>query len=351
MAKSLVVVLGAGASNEVHLPLGSELMQKIDVALAVQHNNYGELVFSSRILEQATAALAKRVDAPSRNLSDYYLASEAIREGMSLAPSIDNFIDIHRDNPVVAACGKLAIALCILKAEHGSPLRYDTSNANNTINFGNLDNTWFNAFFRLLTINRHKNDLAEHLRRITIINFNYDRCVEQYLYHALQRLYQESPSWAAETMKALDIYHPYGRVGALPWMSERPKAEYGVIPSPETLVLLSKDLLTFTEGTDAKKSDIECIRRDMAEAKRVAFLGFAFHRLNLELLFDGRTDGSIQSGRPIFATAIGISDFNCEAISSEIKSRSGRGFDTCILRNGLRCAKLIDEYSWGLVLK
>ena len=59
-------------------------------------------------------------------------------------------------------------------------------------------------------------DIFKHL---TIVNFNYDRCVEHFLFHAMQAWSLKDEREIAELMKGLNIYHPYGSVGDLPWQS------------------------------------------------------------------------------------------------------------------------------------
>src|SRR2546430_5733417 len=108
----------------------------------------------------------------------YYQASLLIRRAMPQVTSIDNFIDMHRADKRVGLCGKLAIAQCILQAERQSLLKVDPGNIYNTIDFIRAGGTWFNRFVQLLTQNCTADDLADRLKTITFIVFNYDRCIE-----------------------------------------------------------------------------------------------------------------------------------------------------------------------------
>jgi hypothetical protein len=348
--KSLVLVLGAGASKEVHLPLGAELTKEIANALALRDDERGDGHVAHLRIRQALSQLVQVPQGQPEDMNTLMQACHAINKAMPLSRSIDNFIDCHRANRQIALCGKLAIASCILEAESRSTLMVDRSNIYNTIQFDGLEKSWFTAFFNLLTDQCDKNEVEANFRKVSIISFNYDRCIEHFLHSALQRLYGESAEWATKVMKALDIYHPYGKVGALPLMEPSGTIEYGAIPNGAQLLNLSRQLLTFTEGTDARKSDIECIRRDIAEAERIAFLGFAFHPLNLDLLFDGRPGINVHHSRAIYATAYGISEANAEAISLEIASRSKRGRDRYLIRRDIVCAGLFHEFGRGLAL-
>jgi len=53
-------------------------------------------------------------------------------------------------------------------------------------------------------------DLASMFDNISIICFNYDRCIEHYLYSALVAHYGITKPAAAKIMGKLRIHHPYG---------------------------------------------------------------------------------------------------------------------------------------------
>ncbi|MGB5746556.1 MAG: hypothetical protein WBM69_06215, partial [Desulfobacterales bacterium] len=146
------------------------------------------------------------------DINPYLHESWHIRDALSQAISIDNFIDAHRDNNKIALCGKLAIVRSILDAEKRSLLYFEKIRSDSTINFNSIENTWYTPFFQLLTENCEKNDLKDRFETITLIIFNYDRCIEQYLYHSLQNYYGISEGEADEFVKKISIYHPYGIV-------------------------------------------------------------------------------------------------------------------------------------------
>jgi len=99
---------------------------------------------------------------------------------------IDHFLNSHRADPRIVAFGKLAIGRCILAAESKSVLY----TMNNDGDFSKLESTSYNAFFRILTENCQVSDLPERFAKIALISFNYDRCIEEYLYWALQCYYR-----------------------------------------------------------------------------------------------------------------------------------------------------------------
>ena len=75
-------------------------------------------------IRECVFKLAQSREHSNGTANDYYQAAIRIREAMPLAPSIDNFIDSHRDDKKIAQLGKVAIATCILRAEKDQyPLR------------------------------------------------------------------------------------------------------------------------------------------------------------------------------------------------------------------------------------
>jgi hypothetical protein len=76
--------------------------------------------------------------------------------------------------------------------------------------------SWLVEFFDVLQAeviaSENRKDVFKNL---TIINFNYDRRIEQFLLYALRDLFRIDSREAAELMRTLRIYHPYGVVGSL----------------------------------------------------------------------------------------------------------------------------------------
>lgn len=345
--KSLVLVLGAGASKEVNLPVGEELKHRIAKRLDFKFETFGHLKSGDQDLIQAFRLALRKVDGSQGDINPLVQVSRLIHGAMPMAISIDNFIDSHRNDDRVAFCGKLAIAQCILEAETNSKLYVSQNNIYNKLNFNTIEKTWFNAFFQLLTENCQKENLPARLQDIAVISFNYDRCLEHYLYLAFQNYYGISADESAHLLASLEIHHPYGKVGALPWMSQsNGNIAYGATPNHQQLIEISKLLRTFTEGTDPSVSDIDSIRATVAGAERLLFLGFAFHRLNLDLLFSGAVPNSTR----VFATALDISNSNCLQIKNELSNKAKHIPDLMYFRNDLTCSQLFMEYSRSLSL-
>lgn len=350
---SLVIVVGAGASKEAGLPTGYELKDRIAMALNTRPERAHRRNSGSEIVEEALWQICqKRADRQQQNINSYHHACQTIANAMPQAASIDNFIDAHRDNSEIVICGKLAIAHCILKAESESTLRVNNQNINNTINFQDLEKTWYSSFFRLIVEGYQLDDISTRLTRIAIISFNYDRCIEHYLHQSLQNYYRIQPAGATELLKNLKIYHPYGYLGPLPWTIENfGTVSFGGIPNTDQLISIANGLKTFTEGTDPEHSDIIEIRSTIRSSERVVFLGFAFGEQNLELLYGNNNSQRTEKRLPIYATAFGLSISNTQSIKNELYSISGHQLSSIHIHNDLTCFQLIDEYSRSLKIR
>jgi len=347
--KSLVLVVGAGASKEVNLPVGAELKQQIAKVLAVRIIGGFELAGGDDYITEAFRILATSSGGRPGDMNSLLDAARLICGAMPQAISIDNFIDSHRGKEEIALCGKLAVARCILAAEAKSTLRFDRSNMYSRMNFDSLEDTWFSAFFKLLTENCRRQDLVARLQEVSIISFNYDRCVEHYLYSALQNYFSLTPEESAEALSSLEIYHPYGTVGVLPWMDKAGGIEFGATPRAGQLIEVAKQLRTFTEGTDARTSDVSAIRALVTTAERIAFLGFSFQRLNLELLLPDPQRKDPPRLRPVYATALGISQSDAKLIAEDLAKMCGVLLERIHVGH-LSCFNLFQEYWRSLSL-
>ncbi|WP_425258463.1 hypothetical protein ACPOLB_23465 [Rubrivivax sp. RP6-9] len=343
-SKFITFVLGAGASFEVGMPTGYELKAKIESSLSFRLEDFRRLGGGDDQLRDALLQLSQRRGAEITP-SDHLSAAKLIKTGMPQAPSIDNFIDSHRSNAKVAEVGKLAIASEILKAERASKLHVNPDRIHNRLNAGVVADTWFNAFFQLLTLNAQEKDLPERLKHVQVITFNYDRTLEHYLFHSIQNYYGCSPARAADILTNLTVFHPYGKVGSLPWQNSGMAVPFGGDMHSSALIQVSTLLRTFTEGTSESESQINTIRSAVFEAEILTFLGFAYHELNLELLFGAARDSPIRHSKQVYGTAMGISESNKKAIASELANLGRYDTSQIFLRRELSAAQLLPEYS------
>jgi len=347
--KKTLYIVGSGASKEAGLPTGYELKEKIANLLNIIFKDGYTQSGGDRQICEAIRIHVKQSEINKRDINPYLHAAWRIRDAMPQAISIDNFIDTHNDDKKIELCGKLAIVLSILDAERSSKLYIDPSNIYNRLNFSAIEETWYSNFMKLLSENCTKHNLSKRLNSIALIVFNYDRCIEHFLYHSLQNYYGLKADEADKLVNDIEIYHPYGVVGALPWQGGH-SVGFGAKLQPKELLNSADKIKTFTEGTDPQSSEILAIRKNVINTDRVVFLGFAYHKLNMKLLMPDGPLLKSSNARFCFGTAKGISNKDCGIIKCEIKSDYKLSMNACEIRNELDCYHLFKEYWRSLSL-
>jgi hypothetical protein len=64
-------------------------------------------------------------------------------------------------------------------------------------------------------------------------------------------------------LRPVEIYHPYGAVGSLPWISQDGAIGFGAEPTHLQLLALARQIKTVTEGTHEASSNVSAIRLNM----------------------------------------------------------------------------------------
>ena len=343
--KRTVFVLGAGSSQEVGLPVGWELKIKIAQKLKVVSDDYNRRTFLDRDLGQE---IRKKVNFDNngdssifnQTFNEYINAANTLVGALSHATSIDELLHAHNENEYMELCGKLAITKIILDAEKSSALFYARGSK-----FKNPENTWFDKFFKAVHTNIIKDNVQNIFQNISIINFNYDRCIEHFLYEALKAYYDLTDEQAAELLKGLKIFHPYGQVGRLPWqVRQNPEAvPYGFELSRQAIFEISEQIKTFNESKHDER-EIKEIHNAMEQAETIVFLGFAFHKQNIKLI----SPKSFAHHRAIYATRLGLSDNDVDVIKQDLERHIPY---TAGAKFAESCSDLFGEYSRSLTVE
>jgi hypothetical protein len=269
-----------------------------------------------------------------------------IRDGMSTALSIDNFIHAHSTNERLVLCAKLAITKAILEAEGKSDLALDESPfQRQRLDHGRVQDTWYLPLFQKIHENVQLETFGNMFDNVSFIIFNYDRCVEHYLYYALQNYFAISDTDAGQLMRKLVISHPYGTVGALPWQNFTTNISFGGLYRNAELIDLANQIRTFTERV-VDNTALAAIRCQVQEAEVIVFIGFGYHALNMELLSPKVPANS----KLVVGTAYGISDISVQKaivprISQILKTDIARG---TYIHNQLKCRELFSEHWYTL---
>ncbi len=212
------------------------------------------------------------------------------------------------------------------------------------MNFETLEETWFNTFWKLISQDCQALGFKERLSSVVFIIFNYDRCIEHFLYHSIQNYYGLNSEQAASLVNGLEVFHPYGMVGSLPWTNGPAPMKFGADPDCHNLVKLAAQIMTFAEGADPGGSNVEQIRYHLATADTLIFLGFAYHQQNLELLTPPFEHQRVLERQiQCYGTTLGISGPDLDAINTKLQEHFGAQLVPNEDRN-LTCSDLFYTY-------
>ncbi|MCT2399017.1 hypothetical protein [Novosphingobium mangrovi (ex Huang et al. 2023)] len=346
------IVVGAGASCELGLPSGDGLKDQIVSLLErTNENAYG---FSDNTMLQIMRSFAG-ADVPSlqNNLQPYKAAADRILRGLPLALSIDNFLHSHQDDPHLVDLGKLCIAICILRAERSSYL-FQRSNMHALFSERDempqastrgekLAKTWYPAFARLLMSGVQRNNIKEAFENVRFVIFNYDRCLEQFIWMALQDYFDIDGEEAAEVLEDVRFNHPYGSLGVLPW---RGQSEANLpLGGGDDLDYwkIGKRLQTFTESV--RSQVVHNVAQAVHSADTLLVLGFGYLDQNLQLL---RPQMRGNAKRAI-STAYGVSDADQRILKQALLTLGNQSPEMTYLEPG-SCSELFDHFHLMLSL-
>lgn len=304
-----VFVLGAGASAEVGLPVGSQLLQQI-IDLTHITYDFHRMKSGDYVISEALKLILDE-GGEVQLYNEHLHAARQLGESAKQALSIDNVIEALEDEKT-ELIGKLGIVRAILQAESASEFFRHENNQYDRINLDQFNETWYSFFSKLLTENVKKSGIGEIFENLEIINFNYDRCLEKYLPFSIGNYYGIPPNEIWGLVKKLPIHRPYGIAGRLPWQDgEIPSVEFGT-GNAEQLANVAKQIRTFTERIEEEKA-LESIKKCISDADRIVFLGFAFHRQNVELI-----SSQVKQNVEILGTSHKISESDQNVIREEL---------------------------------
>jgi hypothetical protein len=303
-----VFVVGAGAGVDVDMLTGdtlcNEIAKKVNIAF---EGGTKKISGDDRTYEAVRRIRVQR----GIDINELMAAGRRISKGIHFSGSIDSYIHTYKDDELIKIAGKLGIVQTILEYERKSKLFVDmTKHPFKFRDDAGVLKSWLRKFMVLLQEGIVLKQNLDHLfKNVMIINFNYDRCVEQFLYRACQSLFGIDDGRAAELIGKLRIYHPYGIVAPLPWQPPG-GVEFGGHPYGEDdYGKLIDNIRTFNEEVE-EGTELRVLQEVFAVSKRFVFLGFHFHKQNLELITPRAMHGDIE----VYATALNRSSSDIEDI-------------------------------------
>jgi hypothetical protein len=307
-----VFVVGAGASCELNFPSGAKLLQDIAGLLDIRFD-YRAQTHGDRQIVNAFRKHAEIDSQNIRNLNDYVRAARRIRDAAALGISIDNVIHQLGDDDLVSICGKIAITRAILGAESNSALKIDRERRDE-INLSNFRDTWLAKFVQMLVQDVTSDNREKIFDLVTIISFNYDRSIKRFLPHGLASQFGIDIRDAEILARKLTVLFPYGSLGRIPPDSADGRGVGYGDSDHASLLDIYKSIRTFTEQIKDDEN-LTGIATAINSADQIVFLGFGYHRQNMELLSKGLS----ANAKRVYGTSLGLSDAEQEEVAHMLR--------------------------------
>jgi len=296
--KRKVLVLGAGASLPYGFPSGAGLVREICGKFRAEAEVHfpGFERDQEQEVERQTKALAAKLR-------------------FSGVDSVDVFLE---QNPDLQEAGKIAIASVLLPTEVTDRLFSLADQAR-------VD-PWYRHLWQWLIDHR---DPVFSTPSLSIVTFNYDRSLEQFLLIASQNLFRLDETQAAGLLGQLPIVHVHGALGPLPpGKSAGDSVPYGGQRDGRNAVLgrsilqAASGIKFISDNINEEPSLLEA-RSLLAEADEIIFLGFGYHRTNVERLL------SVLKDHPRERTLVGTT---CGRTVAEVRKTESQICDMLHLR-------------------
>lgn len=324
MSAKHVFIVGAGASADFGLPVGKQLAA----------------IIRSRIVEDFARGDQRGLSAEiSRHVElgdEMYTAADRLAAALVLDRTIDQTLHVMRNVPRLVELGKFCIAYVIAQSERSSSLFALDSKTTDISALLTLRESWLHKLFDKIAGDEDysPDSIGRTFSNIAFITFNYDRCIEQYLFHALTKIVGWSESDARDALGSLSIEHVFGSLGTIHHLGG--DSQFG---SPrQNAFHTSEGIVTYREEyRDIAR--LAKIRGIVASAKSVTWLGFGFAPENMELLIpEGHAVDC-----PHRATTLGLTSSSVR-IARRI---TGKSTPSNFRVSPLSCSQFMDEQrSW-----
>lgn len=240
------MILGAGASAPYDYPTGQGLVRQI-----VEGSESGEQYQARNTV----------------GFSDDEL--KAFKEDLRHAESVDAFLE-HR--PDYLRIGKFLIAQRLIACEDEDKLS----------SWQDESKDYWYPYLREALITEKG---AFNENRLSVVTFNYDRSLEQYLFSALKSRYGWSDEEAAEQLSVINFVHVHGTLGALPWQAPQNKftRPYRVTQEPQAVLETSQSIRIVSDASD-DGAEFRFARKLLEEADYIFCLGFGYSQTNVRRL-------------------------------------------------------------------
>lgn len=261
-----VLVLGAGASAPYGFPTGRRLLLEICRDLANEGTPLSQNMSSCGYTRDVQKAF------------EYALFS-------SMQTSVDAFLE---KRPEFLDIGKAALSCALIPYERLDHVNNRTSTMQwYEYLFNKMDSLW--------------DEFGKN--KLSIVTFNYDRSLEQFLFSALTHSFGRDEAETGQLLRRIPIIHVYGQLGQYPRIAEGVGREYSQTVNPEIVRRCVSEIKIVHEGAD--NNLFSEARKLLLEARKVSFLGFGYHEINLERICPWKTE-KISADTELFGSALGL---------------------------------------------
>lgn len=302
-----LLILGAGASKPYKFPLGETLLfdviEKLRLIARGKDDGY--------VLQKGEAHVCG------------VLAECLSYSGLT---SVDQFLESYTDNEMYMKWGKLAIVECLLphEKEHQRWMDKRTS----------IDDDWYSYLWRHLKTPKVE-DFT--LNNLSIITFNYDRSLTEFLSKAIRYTYNlDNESYIATLLNSIKIIHVHGSLGlhpALPRVNNEKIMPYGGYIDQANGELAWDSIKVVHEKSNEGKVAVNTAVELIDRSRRIAYLGFGYLEDNLEKL--QYTNQKIWSGKLICGSTYGMREgdmswLRSKTVQTKIKFKSRTENPKCL---------------------
>ena len=272
---SVVLVLGAGASQPYDFPSGAALKREAQALDARNDTEFRQTFLHSGV-----------------DIEEFDRFSKALAR--SPVGSVDAFLEARRD---FVDIGKHVIAYLLIKRENPKALG-DISPKDNE--------NWYRYLFQLMTTEGLGGFKENNLQ---IITYNYDRSFEYFFLNALMSTYGLNFQYAQEQLSHIRIIHVHGQLGML---AEAAAPNFSRTYNSDTSaeqVRTAADGIRIVhelEGESGAWEGFEQAWGALHKARTIIFLGFGYGPENIQRLLRGAEQG--REDNRLFGTTYGKTD-------------------------------------------
>lgn len=279
ITKPTVFVLGAGASRPYGFPLGRQLRDSV-----VRGRVPSQWRLSPRSMNDLARELGKQ---------DVHTAFVKALQTSGYS-SVDWFLE---KNPRFTDIGTITIAATLIPCESDRHLFPP--------NAPRRDH-WYEVFANMLDVGERK-----YLRnRVTIVTYNYDRSLEQYLARVMLNRLPNRGSTLWRHYEHIPVLHLHGQLGEFgsEISSSKKSIPYGSDADAKAVQIAARGIRVIHEAKPTTKAFISA-RNALREAERIYFLGFGYNPANVTRLqvFNRSWSAARRAKCTVLGTSVGMS--------------------------------------------